>query len=311
MRFGISTHVFHAERLARRHLEALAGHGFDLVEVFATRTHFGYHDDRQVGELKAWLDDLGLQAASMHLPITAGVPGGVWGTPYSNASTDGAVRQQALDETRLALDAAARLGCRTGVLHLGLPRGMPMPAPDNDARAARSSVEALAAAAASAGLQLAIEVIPNDLSAPDVLRELLAGDLELGATGVCLDVGHAHLMGGAPEAIELLAGHIVTTHVHDNRGAADDHLVPFAGTIDWTATLLTLSKVGYPGPLLFEVAGDDDAAGVLRRTVGARTRLQAILDDLSAPLAFDESDSDGAAALPRWSRGSSDPRNPG
>ena len=290
MRFGISTHLFHAERLARRLFEALAQHGFDLIEVFATRTHFAYHDPRAVSELKGWLDEFGIQAGSMHLPITAGVPGGVWGKPYSNASTDSSVRQQSIDETRLALDAAARIGCRTGVLHLGLPRGMEMPAPDNDRRAARSSVEELAAAAGSQGLQLALEVIPNELSGPDVLHELLAGDLELGSTGVCLDFGHAHMMGGAPEAAEVLGGHIVTTHVHDNRGQADDHLVPFAGTIDWSATLMTLSKVGYPGTLIFEVAGDGDPQGVLRRTVGARARLQAILDDLSAPLAFDESE---------------------
>lgn len=286
-RFGISTHLFHAERLSRRHLESIAERGFTRVEVFATRTHFPYHDVAAVAELKLWLDDLGIEAGSMHLPITAGVPGGIWGKPYSNASTDASVRQQAIEETRIACDAAARLGCAIGVLHLGLPRGMEMPAPDNDMRAARSSLEQLVDAAAAAGIQLAIEVIPNNLSGPDVLHDLLAGDLELGSTGVCLDFGHAHLMGGAPEAAELLGGHILTTHVHDNRGHADDHLVPFAGTIDWTTTLMAMSKVGYSGPLMFEVADDGDPARVLERTIGARRRLQAILDDLSAPLEFE------------------------
>lgn len=290
VRFGISSHLFHAERLSRRHVEAIAGHGFTWLEVFATRTHFAYHDTAAVTELRQWIDGLGVTAGSMHLPITAGIPGGVWGKPYSNASSDASVRQLALEETKLACDAATRLGCSIGVLHLGVPRGMEMPAPDNDLRAARSSLEQIVAVADAAGLQLAIEVIPNQLSGPPVLRDLLAGDLELGATGVCLDFGHAHLLGGAPEAAELLGGHILTTHVHDNRGQADDHLVPFAGTIDWTMTLMAMSKVGYSGPLVFEVADDGDAAAVLTRTVGARRRLQAILDDLSAPLAFDEAD---------------------
>jgi sugar phosphate isomerase/epimerase len=294
MRFGLSTHLFHAERLARRHLAAIAGHGFDLVEVFATRTHFPYDDAGAVAELKGWLDDLGMRAGSMHLPITAGVPGGIWGKPYSNASSDAATRQEAIHEAQLAFEAAARLGCAIGVLHLGVSRGTPMPAPDNDPRAARSSLEQIAGAAEAAGVQLAIEVIPNDLSTPDALRDLLGGDLEIGATGVCLDFGHAHLMGGTPEAAEALAGHVVTTHVHDNRGQADDHLVPFAGTIDWTITLMAMSKVGYAGPLLFEVAGDGDPEDVLRRTVGARARLQAILDDLSAPFIFEP---DGAPDL--------------
>ena len=36
--FGISTHLYHGERLVRRHFERIAAHGFDLVEIFATRT---------------------------------------------------------------------------------------------------------------------------------------------------------------------------------------------------------------------------------------------------------------------------------
>ena len=36
-RFGISTHLFHQSRLAREHLVQIAGHGFEAVELFATR----------------------------------------------------------------------------------------------------------------------------------------------------------------------------------------------------------------------------------------------------------------------------------
>ena len=51
MQFGLSTHVFHGERLTRRHLEAIAQHGFDAVELFATQTHFDYHDSTHIDEL--------------------------------------------------------------------------------------------------------------------------------------------------------------------------------------------------------------------------------------------------------------------
>jgi sugar phosphate isomerase/epimerase len=127
--------------------------------------------------------------------------------------------------------------------------------------------------------------MPNPLATPDAIaRRLDAADW--GNTGSCLDVGHAHLLGGAPEAAERLSGHIITTHVHDNAGRADDHLLPFDGTIDWPATLTALWKVGFDGPLVFEVADHGDAAGVLARLVGARRRLQAILDDLARPFEF-------------------------
>ena len=102
------------------------------------------------------------------------------------------------------------------------------------------------------------------------------------------DVGHAHVTGGAPDAIDTLGGYIVTTHIHDNRGKTDDHLVPFDGTIDWTATLTALQKVGYTGPLMFEVPDHGDAKATLARIVAARTRIQAILDDLGQPFAFQE-----------------------
>jgi sugar phosphate isomerase/epimerase len=287
MRFGLSTHLFHDARLERAHLETIAEAGFSHVELFATRTHVDYTDRRRVLEIGAWLHDLDIAAVSMHAPICDRFVGGEWGRAYSNASGRQAVRQEAVDETLAALDAARHLGCHTLVLHLGLPHEQHVGSDDNDAAAARRSLETLAAAADAAGVKLAIELIPNDLSTADALVALFSGDIELGSAGICLDVGHAHLLGGAAEAAETLSGHIITTHLHDNNGRADSHLVPGAGTIDWPATFAALGKVGYAGPLIFEVAGHGDAAGVLRRTVGARTRLQAILDDLAQPLDFE------------------------
>jgi sugar phosphate isomerase/epimerase len=288
LRFGLSTHLFHGERLGRPHLDAIASAGFDLIEVFATRTHLDYHDAGAVARLAADLRATGIAAGSMHAPICDGFSHGVWGRAYSNASPQAPHRHEAVEETAAAIRAARDLGCRTIVLHLGLPHGQEIPRGDNDPGAARRSVEAIATAARDAGIQLALEVIPNDLSTPEALIELFGADMDLGDAGVCLDVGHAHMLGGAAEATETLGGHIITTHIHDNNGREDAHLVPFAGTLNWPATLMALSKVGYAGPLVFEVADTGDAREVLARTVGARTRLQAILNDLATPWAFSE-----------------------
>jgi sugar phosphate isomerase/epimerase len=286
--FGLSTHLFHNQRLERSHLQTIKSHGFDLIEVFATRTHFDYRDPSRVADLKRGLLDLGMSAGSMHAPIFDGFRNGEWGRAFSNASSHAATREEAIAETTAALDAARELGCAYAVLHLGLPRGQKVPLGDNDPAAMRRSLEAIAKAAGASGVRLAVEVIPNDLSTPAALADLLGGDLEIGDTGVCLDFGHAHMMSGTVEAAEVLAGHLVTTHVHDNNGRSDDHLVPFAGTIDWPTTLMAMQKVGYAGPLVFEVADHGDPAAVLTRTVGARRRLQAILDDLARPLDFQQ-----------------------
>jgi sugar phosphate isomerase/epimerase len=224
----------------------------------------------------------------MHLPICEGFTGGVWGRAYSNATSQAAARDEAVAETVAALTAARELGCRTAVLHIGIPQGQPIGPDDNDPRSASRSLDAIVEASASAGVALALEVIPNSLSTAPALADWLASDHEWGATGVCLDVGHAHLTGGAAEAIELLSGHILTTHIHDNKGRADDHLVPFDGTIDWAATMMAFSKVGYAGPLMFELPDHGDAEAVLAAAVRARRRIGAILDDLAEPFAFEE-----------------------
>jgi sugar phosphate isomerase/epimerase len=288
IRFGLSTHLFHGVPLTQRHLESIARREFAAVEIFATRTHVDYHDATRVAELRAWMTALGLEAWSMHLPICDGFTRGVWGRAYSNASADAGARREAVDETVQAIAAARDLGCRTAVLHLGLPYGQPIPSNDNDAAAARKSLEPIAGACAEAGLQLALEVIPNELAGAGAILEWLTGDLELGDTAACVDVGHAHLTGGAPEAIDILSGYIVTTHIHDNKGKTDDHLVPFDGTIDWVATMTEFSKVGYAGPLIFEVPDHGSADTTLDRIVATRGRIQAILDDLVLPFPFEE-----------------------
>ena len=35
MQFGISTHLYHDQRLSREHLAQIAGYGFEAVELFA------------------------------------------------------------------------------------------------------------------------------------------------------------------------------------------------------------------------------------------------------------------------------------
>ena len=51
---------------------------------------------------------------------------------------------------------------------------------------------------------------------------------------------------------------VATTHIHDNRGERDDHLLPYEGTIDWGATLAALPP---EVPLVLELKEPAAAAG--------------------------------------------------
>jgi sugar phosphate isomerase/epimerase len=275
--FGISTHLFHEHRLSRDHLVHIAAHGFEAVEVFATRAHFDYRNDQAIAELGEWLSDTRLTLHSVHAPIVERMHNGRWVGAFSNASSDESRRKAAVAEAEAAIAIAARLPFQFLVLHLGVPSSEQTDVRDNHTEAARLSVEEIAAAAARANVRVAIEVIPNVLSDAATLAWMVEEQLEGLDVGVCLDYGHAHLMGDLCEAVETLSGHLWTTHVHDNGGKRDDHLAPYLGTIDWDAAMMETQKIGYDGVLMFEVSDTGDPVDVLKRCVKARERLEQAL----------------------------------
>ena len=59
-------------------------------------------------------------------------------------------------------------------------------------------------------------------------------------------------------ALEIVRDLVVTTHMHDNRGERDEHLLPYEGTIDWSATLAALPP---EAPLVLELKEPAAAAG--------------------------------------------------
>ena len=273
-RFGVSTHLFHESRLTREQLADIAGHGFEAVEVFATRSHFDYHDARAVAELNEWLADLRLSFHSMHAPIVDAIRGGKWVGSYSIASGDESRRKAAVAEIAATLKVAATAPFKYLVVHLGIPNEQNAPPNDNQPDAARRSVEEIVELASDVNVRVALEVMPNALSSAAALCHLIEEKLDGVDVGVCLDYGHANLMGDLGDAIETVSGHLWTTHVHDNDGRKDDHRVPFAGRIDWDAAIMETQKIGYDGVLMFEVADTGDPLEVLKRTVKARERIE-------------------------------------
>jgi sugar phosphate isomerase/epimerase len=274
-RFCVSTYLFHQARLDREHLVEVAAHGFDAIELFALKSHLDYSDPAAVQQLGEWLDDTRLTLAAVHAP-TALAYDGRWQGTLSLAARDAAARSAAVEETRAALDMARTLRADTLVVHLGLPEHVAT-ADDNDAAAARSSLDVLMPYAGERGVQMALEVQTNHLSTPDALVGLIEDAADRPVAGICMDTGHARLLGDPADAIESASGHIIATHVNDNRGSRDDHLVPYDGSIDWARTLLAFLKVGYAGPWTFELAPAASPVAVLARAAQARQRFEQAL----------------------------------
>ena len=277
MDFGLSTHLFHAEPLGPGHLEAVAAHGFSCLEVFATRSHVDYHEPQVARDLATWCAAAGVRLHSVHAPITEFLHGTTWGPPISTGVGAAAQRARTIEECTKALLLAEHAPYRYLVLHLGVPDEYAPPSGDNQRDAVLKTLDALLPVAERVGVRIAVEVIPNALSTARNLVRLIE-DEDLAGLGICLDVGHARLQGDVVDALETVAGYMVTTHLHDNGGRKDDHLVPFAGVIDWAELAIAFQKVGYDGALMFELAaGPDGAAATLKRAGAARKRLESLL----------------------------------
>lgn len=74
------------------------------------------------------------------------------------------------------------------------------------------------------------------------------------AVGVTWDFGHAHtLVSDQPRQLRKLGARLKATHVQDNHGARDSHLIPFVGgNIKWENIMPALREINYTGDFVFE-----------------------------------------------------------
>ncbi|MFD0620708.1 sugar phosphate isomerase/epimerase family protein [Paenibacillus sp. GCM10027629] len=71
--------------------------------------------------------------------------------------------------------------------------------------------------------------------------------------GACWDTGHAHVQKiEQASAFRILGSRLKATHIHDNNGAIDQHLLPYQGTIDWTELVGALKEIRYSGDFTYE-----------------------------------------------------------
>lgn len=204
----------------------------------------------------AALDTTGLEAA-VH------APGGLRaGSPQADRTFEG------------LLAYAAEAGAGIVVYHA---RDLPDEAESEDLQLAETrSLSRLAARAEQFGTTIALENLapfypgPERLSnTPMVLRSLVH-KLSSPAVGLCLDLGHAHIVSDlrhsdVGQLIEPVLDSVTIFHLHDNLGARrgvgtapevdplrlDLHLPPGRGTLPWPDIAERLRT--HPAPLMLEV----------------------------------------------------------
>jgi sugar phosphate isomerase/epimerase len=272
MQRAVSTYLFVKERLHPGILDSLVRSGVQAVEIFAARQHLDYANRKQhTKEIAEWFRASGVPLNSVHSPLYADYEWGRAGAPPINVcSTDRATRVEAMDEIKRALEIAEQIPFRFLVQHLGTPNES---FSEKKFEAAMTSIEHLRAFAKPLGVSILLENIPNELSMPDRLVEMIH-NAHFDDVGVCFDFGHANMMSSVSEAFEILRPHIRSTHVHDNDRFKDSHLWPGQGTINWKEAIELLRSAPQKPPLLLEL-GEDEKVNPLEKLGETFDKLEA------------------------------------
>src|SRR5271170_7627911 len=110
------------------------------------------------------------------------------------------------------------------------------------------------------GVTIALENTPDELGAPASLQHFIM-DTHLHDLKLCFDIGHAHIEEGVQASFDAMRERVVSTHIHDNHGDKDEHLLPFDGTIDWDAALSGFAGAPVTLPFIFEIKVQASGAG--------------------------------------------------
>jgi sugar phosphate isomerase/epimerase len=276
----LSTYLFVKRKLTTALLADIARHGFTALEIFCARAHFNYHMPDVVRETASALRDYNLKLHALHAPPERDFnPMHESSAPLSICDPERVRRLEAVDEIKRALDVAEFMPFRYLVQHIGGSRDT---ADERRFDAAFSSLEHLHIFAKERGVTLALENTPGELATPSHLRQFII-DTRLTDLRLCFDIGHAHIGDGVLASLEPMREFLATSHIHDNHGLKDEHLLPYEGTIEWKSALPALPP---ELPLVFELKEKPayaDPAPTSIALSAARTAFDRVEQALSSP----------------------------
>lgn len=234
--FGFRTGIFH-DRPVKDTAAQLVEIGYDCLELCleAPDVRPEKLDAAQCRQIRTWLDEAGIALASLSY----------------HADREPAAQRRANQER--AVRAAAWMGCPILVLN-----------PERAVGHAHQWAEHVAhfqhLCALAGELEVTIAIEPEPLlvvaSSADAARMIA----QVGSPRLCanLDIGHAFLTDhDLPASIRLLGHRIVHLHLEDMARGVHRHLPFGEGDIDFVAVRDALDEIGYVGPYVVDLFGQD------------------------------------------------------
>lgn len=157
--------------------------------------------------------------------------------------------------TARTIRVAAMLGAPWITLHPVYGKRLPGMDPDRVFAYNLDYFSEMGEVALQEGIGIAIENMPTaPFNDPERITDLLDRLNDEKLFGMCLDTGHANMNQiDIPKLILHLGPRLKTTHIQDNHGQRDEHLLPYLGDIEWEGIMHALHQSGYTGAFNFEV----------------------------------------------------------
>ncbi|HEX4545588.1 MAG TPA: sugar phosphate isomerase/epimerase family protein [Candidatus Acidoferrum sp.] len=252
----LSTYLFVSRKLTPELLGQISSAGFQGLEIFCTRSHFEYSVKPEIRAVAGAVEQHRLKLFSLHAPTSRDASAmRESGTPLSICEVERVRRIEAMDELKRVIDVADDLPYARLVLHMGGSRETADPRKRD---AAFSSLEHLILHARHSGVTICVENTTSEMGHPAYLRAFV-DETRLTGLRFNFDIGHAHLSEFPVEermekSFAPLRDLVSSAHLHDNHGEKDEHLPPFAGTIDWASATKTLQSAPQTSlPLVLEL----------------------------------------------------------
>ena len=247
----------------------------EIAEAGFSHIHWCHHwntdfvySSAEIDQIGVWLRAFGLKLLDIHASD---------GREKKWTSEREYERLAGVELVRNRIDMASALGADAIVMHV--PDFSDPPTGDPHWAQLLKSVDALQPYADEHYVRIAIENgSDNSVATIERLYGLYSSDY----LGMCYDCGHGNLTGHGLDQLARLKDRLYVVHLHDNDGTADQHNLPFTGTVDWPRLAGLLANSSYRKPVSMESnmhrSGTTDDRVFLQKAFAAGTHLSGMVD---------------------------------
>lgn len=263
----------------KKYVDVIAEAGFDKIDLWLGDNIDYAPSERSVFEIADYIRYKGLDIGQVHLPYT-----------YANAKLPGSgsfadYDRETLSFMKKRISLMQKLGCKIGVTHL-----ISLDTPEETKAFNLQFIDSLRPAVRDAGVRIALETTytykaKNGVRVKDENGKYIVADSFVCSVeemiayadygkedgfGICLDTGHAQLLGYDPaKLVRGFGSRLIALHVNNNNGypnGDDYHFLPGAmewhEQTNWADFSAALTEIGYGGTYNFELALPDIPSNV-------------------------------------------------